>query len=86
MLVPDFSVPDGKTASFVRLLNELGGGSTVLIVAESFTPETFLAARNVAPALLASAREVNTEQLLRYPKIIVTETSLPILAGRTQKA
>jgi large subunit ribosomal protein L4 len=52
-------------------------------VGNEFTEETKRAARNCQSALLISAHEVNTEQLLHYSKIVVVEAALETLAART---
>ena len=82
--VPDFAVSDGKTKSFVKEVVGLAGNvRRVLIVGGEFSDETKRAARNCQSALLISANEVNTEQLLHYSKIVVVESALPTLAART---
>jgi len=78
-------VSDGKTKSFVGELRGLAGGPKVLIVSQAFDEKTYLAGRNVGPALLMTADEVNVEQLLHYDKVVLTQSALPILARRTQK-
>ncbi len=84
LTVADFAIADGKTASFVKEVNGLAGDvKRVLIVGNEFTEETKRAARNCQSALLISAHEVNTEQLLHYSKIVVVESALETLAART---
>lgn len=84
LTVPDFAVSDGKTKSFVKEVTGLAGKvKRVLIVGSEFSDETKRAARNCQSALLISANEVNTEQLLHYSKIVVVESALPTLAART---
>jgi large subunit ribosomal protein L4 len=41
-------------------------------------------ARNVKSARLATASDVNTEQLLAFEKIVVTAKALELLAERTR--
>lgn len=81
-LVDSFAVTDGKTKSFVASLGKLGGEKT-LVVAAAFDEKTYLAARNHGASLLATAREVNVEDVLRYDRIIITQDALPVLAERT---
>ena len=84
LTVADFAIADGKTASFVKDVNGLAGAvKRVLIVGNEFSEETKRAARNCQSALLISAHEVNTEQLLHYTKIVVVEAALETLAART---
>tara|TARA_R110000850_G_scaffold258835_10_gene385593 strand:- start:1222 stop:1839 length:618 start_codon:yes stop_codon:yes gene_type:complete len=86
LTVSEFAVADGKTKTFVKEVAGLAGDvKRVLIVGNDFTDETKLAGRNHQAALLMSASEVNTEQLLHYTKIIVVEEALETLAARTAK-
>ncbi|HRQ87282.1 MAG TPA: 50S ribosomal protein L4 [Bacteroidia bacterium] len=84
LTVPSFAISDGKTKSFVQQVADLAGKvKRVLIVSNEFSEETKRAARNCQSALLISAHEVNTEQLLHYSKIVVVESALETLAART---
>ncbi len=84
LTVGDFAIADGKTKSFVKEVDGLAGAvKRVLIVGGEFSDETKRAARNCQSALLISAHEVNTEQLLHYSKIVVIESALETLAART---
>jgi large subunit ribosomal protein L4 len=85
LTVDGFSVSELKTKAFVNLLREQTDARKVLIVSDSFDDNTYKAARNVKPVLLATASDVNTEQLLAFDKILVTAAALEQLAGRTTK-
>jgi large subunit ribosomal protein L4 len=85
LLVDSFSVAEPKTKQFVNLVKAAVPEAKVLIIAAAFDDNTYKAARNVRPTQLVTAREVNTEQLLAYRKIIVTSDALPQLAERTAK-
>jgi len=81
----DIEIKDNKTKSFLSAVNglvDLKETKNLLIIG-SFSDNTFLAARNVQDVQLISPQEVNTEQLLRYNKVVVTDNALPILSGRT---
>jgi large subunit ribosomal protein L4 len=69
---------------FVDLLREQTDAEKVLIVSDSFDENTFKSARNVKPVKLATASDVNTEQLLAFQKILVTRKALEQLAERTK--
>lgn len=84
--VSDFSVGDGKTKSFIKLLAATTDAPKVLIVAGQFDDQTYLAARNYGAAQLTTASDVNVEQLVNYNKIILTSDALPVLAQRTAAA
>ncbi|PYK66454.1 MAG: 50S ribosomal protein L4 [Verrucomicrobia bacterium] len=83
LTVDKFVVPELKTKSFVDLLRKETDADKVLIVSDSFDEKTYKSARNVKPIRLATASDVNTEQLLGFAKIIVTHKALEQLAERT---
>lgn len=86
VLVTDkFVVSEPKTKSFLKLVQDNTPEEKVLIVGVSFDDNTYKAARNVQPTLLVTAGEVNTEQLLGFKKIILTNDALAHLAERTEK-
>jgi large subunit ribosomal protein L4 len=85
LLVENFEVSEPKTQKFLAALLALTPESKVLIVSAAFDDTTYLAARNVKPVLLITASEVNTEQLLAFPKIVLTKGALAQLAERTSK-
>jgi large subunit ribosomal protein L4 len=85
LVVDAFSVAEPKTKQFVSLVKASVAEEKVLVIAAAFDENTYKAARNVRPTQLVTAREVNTEQLLAYRKIIVTSDALPQLAERTSK-
>lgn len=81
--IPEFSVKDGKTASFKKQLAALTDSKKVMIIAAAFDGTTYLAARNFGKALLMTADEANTEQVLHYDKIIVTADAMETISRRT---
>ncbi len=82
LTIDKFVVPELKTKSFVDLLRKQTDAEKVLIVSDSFDENTVRSARNVKPVKLATATEVNTEQLLSFEKILVTPKALEKLAER----
>ncbi|MEP7014053.1 MAG: 50S ribosomal protein L4 [Verrucomicrobiota bacterium] len=84
LTVDKFVVSELKTKSFVDLLRKQTDAKRVLVVSDSFDENTSKSARNVKPVALATASDVNTEQLLRYEKILVTQKALEKLAERTK--
>src|SRR5437016_3670414 len=52
-------------------------------LSDQFDENTYKSARNVKPVKLATASDVNTEQLLTFEKILVTDGALAKLAERT---
>ncbi len=72
-----------KTKSFMSILQKATDARKVLVISDSFDENTFKSARNVKSARLATAAEVNTEELLACEKILVTSAALEKLAERT---
>lgn len=85
LTIDAFAVKEAKTKSFLGLLKDQTDAKKVLVLSDSFDENTYRAARNVRPVLLATAQDVNTEQLLAFDKILVTGKALEQLAGRTTK-
>ncbi len=84
-LVDAFAVKESKTKAFLAALTKITEEPKTLIISATFDQPTYLAARNVQPTLLITAAEVNTEQLLNFRKIIVTNDGLAQLAERIAK-
>jgi large subunit ribosomal protein L4 len=81
--VDTFSVPDGKTKSFVAAVTALTPPAKILIVSNSFDDPTYLAGRNVSWVQLVTANDVNVEQLLLAKTVILVGDALTTLANRT---
>ena len=71
----------GEFAPFAQITEE----PKTLIVSAAFDKNTYLSARNVQPTLLITASEVNTEQLLHYRKIVITNDGLAQISDRLAK-
>jgi large subunit ribosomal protein L4 len=71
-----------KTKSFVTFLKKQTDARKVLVISDAFDQTIVKSARNVKPVKLASASDVNTEQLLAFEKILVTHKALERLAER----
>src|SRR5947207_11481155 len=83
LTIDAFAVKEIKTKSFVQLVKKQTDAGKILIVSDAFDENTYKSARNVKPVKLATASDVNTEQLLAFEKILVTEKGLETLAART---
>ena len=55
----------------------------MLLISDAFEQNLYKSARNVKSVTLATAMDVNTEQLLAFHKILVTAKGLEKLAERT---
>ncbi|PYJ22977.1 MAG: 50S ribosomal protein L4 [Verrucomicrobia bacterium] len=84
LTIDKFVVPELKTKSFVALLKKQTDARQILLISDAFDETTFKSARNVKPVTLATASDVNTEQLLAFEKILVTQKALEKLAERTR--
>ena len=82
LVVPNFQVAEPKTKKFVSTLKSITPETSALVVGTEFDASTLLSGRNLSGARLATALEVNSEDLLRYRKIVVTNDALPVLAKR----
>lgn len=84
-VVDTFAVTELKTKTFVALVAQQFENFTgkMLIVADRFDETTYKAGRNVQHVQLATASQVNTEDLLRYNKILITRDALAQVAERT---
>ena len=79
-----FAVQELKTKSFVALVNKQTDARKVLLISDAFDQTTLRSGRNVKRVTLATASDVNTEQLLAFEKILVTQKALEQLAERTR--
>jgi len=79
-----FAVEELKTKSFVALVNKQTDARKVLLISDAFDQTTLKSGRNVKRVTLATASDVNTEQLLAFEKILVTQKALEQLAERTR--
>jgi large subunit ribosomal protein L4 len=83
LTIGEFAVKEAKTKAFVQLVKKQTDARRILIVSDQFDENTSKSARNVKPVKLATASDVNTEQLLAFEKILVTDGALAKLAERT---
>ena len=82
LTIDKFVVSELKTKAFVDLLRKQTDAKRVLIVSDSFDEKTYKSARNVKPVKLSTAADVNTEQLLAFQKILVTQEGLGKTGGK----
>jgi large subunit ribosomal protein L4 len=84
LTIDKLGVTEIKTKSFVSMVKKATDARKVLLISDSFDEKTLKSARNVKSARLATASDVNTEQLLAFEKIVVTSKALELLAERTR--
>ena len=85
LTVDKFAVSEVKTKAFVTMLKKQTDARKVLVLSDSFDENTYKSARNVKPVLLATAANVNAEQLLAFDKILITPSALEQLAERMSR-
>src|SRR5437016_1775709 len=85
LTVDKFAVSEAKTKAFVTMVKKQTDARKVLVLSDSFDENTYRSARNVKPVLLATAANVNTEQLLAFDKILITPAALEHLAERMNR-
>jgi len=79
-----FAVAELKTKACVALGKKQTDARKVLLISDTFDQTTLKSGRNVKRVTLATASDVNTEQLLAFEKILVTQKALEQLADRTR--
>lgn len=85
LTVDKFAVSEVKTKSFMAMLKKQTDARKVLVLSDAFDENTYKSARNVKPVLLATAMNVNAEQLLAFDKILITPAALEHLAERMNR-
>jgi large subunit ribosomal protein L4 len=85
LIVPSFEIPTPKTKDFVAAVGKISTEPKTLIISAGFDENTKMAARNVQKTQLITSADVNTEHLLGYKKIVVTNDALKQLAERINK-
>ena len=85
LMVESFAVAKPKTKEFIALMQKVSPEPKTLVVSTEFDATTKLAARNVPKVLLITSAEVNTEHMLGFKKIVLTNGALARLAERTAK-
>ena len=82
MTVTALEVSAPKTKDFLTLISPITGTDSALIVSNTFSENTYLAARNVSHVHLVRSADVNAEDLLRYKKVVITTAALDEIAKR----
>jgi large subunit ribosomal protein L4 len=83
LTIDKFAVTEIKTKSFLSMVKKATDAPKVLLISDAFDENTYKSARNIKSVRLATASDVNTEQLLAFHKILITAKALEKLAERT---
>ena len=84
-VVSEFKLDSPKTKAFLGVLKSLGISGTTLVVDSTIDKNLGLAARNVQQVEIATAEGLNTYQVLKPAKLIITKGAFEKLASRLAK-
>jgi len=84
-IVADFKLDSAKTKAFVGVLKGLGVDGTALVVDSVIEKNLALASRNVPKLEVTTADMLNTYQVLRPNKLIISKSALEKIAARLNK-
>ncbi len=82
LVVDGMDVDSGKTKDFVAMLKAVKVDAPAIVVVDQVTPALEQAARNVERVELTSAESLNTYQLLRYSRIVISRAAMDALQRR----
>ena len=82
VVVDALAFTQAKTKDFVATLKGLQAGAGALVVVDRVTRELVLASRNVPGVEVVAASDVNPLQILRYPRMVITQPGLARLQDR----
>ena len=81
-VVADFKLGSAKTKSFIAALSKLDVKGTALVVDAAIDDNVLLASRNVQGVEVTTADNLNTYQVLRPNKLLVTKSAFEKLEAR----
>jgi large subunit ribosomal protein L4 len=85
VVIDEIKLDTPKTKAFVNLLRGLEADKGALIVADSGNDNLARASRNVESVELTSSSNLNTYQLLRYNKVLITRSAMEALDQRLKQ-
>ncbi|ODU23204.1 MAG: 50S ribosomal protein L4 [Verrucomicrobia bacterium SCN 57-15] len=85
VVIDEIKLDTPKTKTFVNLLRGLEADKGALIVADSGNDNLTRASRNVESVELTSSSNLNTYQLLRYNKVLITRSAMEALDQRLKQ-
>jgi large subunit ribosomal protein L4 len=81
VIVEDFNLDGPKTSQVASMLKALGLAGTTLIALEKADANTIKSARNIASVKTVQARQLNVVDILKYEKLMMTESALRQVEG-----
>jgi len=82
IVIDELALSSSKTKEFAAVMKNLGLDRGGLFIVDEASDNLLLASRNIPRVELASARLVNTYQILRYRNVIVTKAGMEALEQR----
>lgn len=76
IVVDNFALETNKTKDCLAALKELGATKNVLVVVEELDDNMILATRNINDVVLLEASELNTYDVVRAEKMVITKAAL----------
>ena len=83
-IVSEIKLSSPKTKDFTAILNKLDAMGTTLVVDAIVEKNLLLASRNVVGVELTNAASLNTYQVLRSDKLLITKSALETSVARLQ--
>jgi large subunit ribosomal protein L4 len=84
-VVADFNLDSPKTKSLLNLLNGLGVNGSALLVDATIEKNLAMASRNVRELDVTTADTLNTYQVLRPDKLLISKSALEKIEARLNK-
>lgn len=82
-VIERFEVAEAKTKFFNSIVTNIDAkAKKILVVDDSWSDTTILAARNIARVFISDAKDVNAHDLSKYSKILVSEKGLERVLNR----
>ena len=81
-IVSEIKLSSPKTKDFTAILNKLDAMGTTLVVDAIVEKNLLLASRNVVGVELTNAASLNTYQVLRSDKLLITKSALETIEAR----
>lgn len=82
VVVEDFKLAEPKTKLVASALKKLNAGKGALVVLDAVSADVARASRNLKNVEVASAQNVNTYQMMRFNKVIVSKPAVEVLSKR----
>jgi large subunit ribosomal protein L4 len=84
VVVDELKLESPKTKGFLQVLKSLAPGKSTLVVANGVDQNLRLATRNLPKVEVTTGEEVNTYQILRYDRVLITRGAFEKLDARLQ--